>query len=263
MRNLFSLEFTPDVSSFRGMIKGLFLTSLLCSFITLAYAEDEVDDHQEPLWSPSVGDSWTYKVSVEVAKSTTLPPGIPGQKIEELEGKVRATYEQTAVYHGFLPLSEGGPKAHAFYFSNGEQLEEIQYMLIEKNAVKALGSKQEGKNPKRVISLSKPIPIIDYGWKGGEAFPVVMDQSIGGKKMRMTRWFRAIGWEDLETKAGNFKALHIQVTGMNGGLELKRGYWFAPGTGFIKEDKKYYLGDKMIMNQSRELIKIGNQQPAQ
>ena len=245
------------------MIKGLFLTSLLCSFITLAYAEDEVADHQEPLWSPSVGDSWTYKVSVEVAKSTTLPPGIPGQKIEELEGKVRATYEQTAVYRGFSPLSEDGPKAHAFYFSNGEQLEEIQYMLIEKNAVKALGSKQEGKNPKRVISLSKPIPIIDYGWKGGEAFPVVMDQSIGGKKMRMTRWFRAIGWEDLETKAGNFKALHIQVTGMNGGLELKRGYWFAPGTGFIKEDKKYYLGDKMIMNQSRELIKIGNQQPAQ
>jgi len=263
LRNPFSLELSPDVSRFWVMCKNLFLTSLLCCFMTLAYAEDEVADHQERLWSPSVGDSWTYKVSVEVAKSTTLPSGIPGQKIEELEGKVRATYEQTAVYRGFLPLSEDGPKAHAFYFSNGEQLEEIQYMLIEKNAVKALGSKQEGKNPKRVISLSKPIPIIESGWKGGEAFPVVMDQSIGGKKMRMTRWFRAIGWEDLETEAGNFKALHIQVTGMNGGLELKRGYWFAPGTGFVKEDKKYYLGDKMIMNQTRELIKTGKQKPAQ
>ena len=263
MRNVFSLELRPDVSSFRAMFKRLFLTSLLCSLISLAYAEDEVADHQESLWSPSVGDSWTYKVSVEVAKGTTLPAGIQGQKIEELEDKVRATYEQTAVYRGFLPLSEDGPKAHAFYFSNGEQLEEIQYMLIEKNAVKALGSKQEGKNPKRVINLSKPIPIIDYSWKGGEAFPVVMDQAIGGKKMRMTRWFRAIGWENLETKAGNFKALHIQVTGMNGGLELKRGYWFAPGTGFIKEDKKYYIGDKMIMNQMRELIKTGKQKPVQ
>ena len=245
------------------MIKGLFLTSLLCSFITLAYAEDEVADHQEPLWSPSVGDSWTYKVSVEVAKSTTLPPGIPGQKIEELEGKVRATYEQTAVYRGFSPLSEDGPKAHAFYFSNGEQLEEIQYMLIEKNAVQAMGSKQEGENPQKLISLSQPIPLVDGRWKGGESFPVALDQNVGGKLIRMSRNFRAIGWENLETKAGNFNALHIQVTGMNGGLELKRGYWFAPGTGFIKEDKKYYLGDKMIMNQSRELIKIGNQQPAQ
>ena len=50
---------------------------------------------------------------------------------------------------------------------------------------------------------------------------------------------------------------------MNGGLELKRGYWFAPGTGFIKEDKKYYIGDKMIMNQTRELIKTGKQKPVQ
>ena len=67
------------------MFKRLFLTSLLYSFVTLAYAEDEWTDHQEPLWSPSVGDSWTYQVSVEVAKNTTLPSGIPGQKIEELE----------------------------------------------------------------------------------------------------------------------------------------------------------------------------------
>ena len=263
MRNVFSLELRPDVSSFQIMIKNLFLTSLACSFIIVAHADDELADQQEPLWSPSVGDTWTYKVTVTAAKDTKLPVGIPGQKIEELEGKVRATYEQTAVYHGFLPLSKNGPKAHAFYFSNGEQLEEIQYMLIEKNAVQAMGSKQEGENPQKLISLSQPIPLVDGRWKGGESFPVALDQKVGGKLIRMSRNFRAIGWENLDTKAGNFNALHIQVTGMNGGLELKRGYWFAPGTGFIKEDKKYYIGDKMIMNQMRELIKTGKQKPVQ
>jgi len=90
-----------------------------------------------------------------------------------------------------------------------------------------------------------------------------MDQNVDGKQIRMTRMFRAIGWEQLETDAGNYKALHVQVTGMNGGLELKRGYWFAPGTGFVKEDKKYYLGDKMIMSQTRELIKTGNKKTEQ
>lgn len=93
MRNVFSLELRPDVSSFQIMIKNLFLTSLACSFIIVAHADDELADQQEPLWSPSVGDTWTYKVAVTAAKDTKLPVGIPGQKIEELEGKVRATYE--------------------------------------------------------------------------------------------------------------------------------------------------------------------------
>ena len=32
---------------------------------------------------------------------------------------------------------------------------------------------------------------------------------------------------------------------------------------FIKEDKKYYIGDKMILNQTRELTKTGKQKPVQ
>ena len=97
MRNVFSLELRPDVSSFRAMFKRLFLTSLLCSLISLAYAEDEVADHQESLWSPSVGDSWTYKVSVEVAKGTTLPAGIQGQKIAKRASAVWAMKRRSTI----------------------------------------------------------------------------------------------------------------------------------------------------------------------
>lgn len=244
----------------------MFKYSLIVAFIfsvqTLVHAEDKLEK-EDVLWNPSLGDTWTYKIVMEVAKEASIPLDIEGQIIEELEGKKRATYYQTAEYQGFLPVSDGGSKAHAFYFSNGKQLEEIQYMLIEKNTVKAVGSKQEGKSPQKLISLNQPIPLVVGSWKGGESFPVMMNQNAGGKKIRMTRMFRSIGWEQLETDAGNFKALHVQVTGMNAGLELKRGYWFAPKIGFIKEDKKYYLGDKMIMRQTRELVKIGKDKPDQ
>ena len=77
---------------------------------------------------------------------------------------------------------------------------------------------------------------------------------MGDKTLRMTRQFRAVGWENVETQAGTYNAMYVQVVGMNGGLEIKRGYWFVPGTGFIKEVKKYYVGDKLVMTQTKQLI---------
>ncbi len=241
---------------------NILIATLFLSLQIMGHAEDEPKKN-EAFWSPSLGDTWTYKIVMEVAKETSIPSDIEGQIIEELEGKIRSTHYQTLVYRGFLPISDKGPKADAFYFSNGKQLEEIQYMQIKEDKVNAVGSKKEGKKPEKLISLNKPIPLVVGSWKGGESFPVMMEQAVKGNKIRMSRMFRAIGWEQVETEAGDFKALHVQVTGMNGGLELKRGYWFAPGTGFIKEDKKYYLGDKMIMRQTRELVKTAKAQTNQ
>ena len=245
------------------MIKHQLLPLLFVCLVAGLDAQDKIADAKKPLWKPSVGEFWTYEVAIEVPEDAKLPEKVAGQKIEEVDGKIRASFEQTAVYRGLLPLSDEGPKAHAFYFSNGDQLEEIQYMAIEDNSVKAIASKQEGEKPGKVISLSAPIPVIDAAWKGGESFPVIMNQKVGEKNLRMTRQFRAIGWEDVDTEAGSYRAMHVQVVGMNGALEIKRGYWFAPETGFIKEVKKYYLGDTMIMKQTRELKKTGIEKPAE
>ena len=117
------------------MIKYFLISLFVCSLNTVICADDEPEKN-EVFWSPSLGDTWTYKIVVEVAKETSIPTDVEGQKVEKLEGKIRATYLQTAEYRGFLPISEDGKKAHAFYFSNGKQLEEIQYMLIQQNAVK-------------------------------------------------------------------------------------------------------------------------------
>jgi hypothetical protein len=210
----------------------------------------------KPIWRPAVGDSWTYRVVVEVQEGTELPVGVDGQKVEKLDGKVRATYTQTNVYHGLKPMQKGGPKVHAFYVSNGDQLEEIEYMHILDDAVEAVGSKQEGESPQEVMPLSKAIPLVRAEWKGGEAFPFIMDHVVGKQKVRMVRKFKVLGWETLETDAGKFKALHVQVTGLNGPMEIKRSYWFAPDIGFIKEVKKYYLGDKIVFTQTRVLERM-------
>ena len=236
------------------MTRGKNMVWLLAVLTTTVFADDPGADNGKPLWEPKVGDSWTYNVTLEVPEGTRLPMAVAGQKIEELDGKLRASHDQVAVYEGLATISEDGRKAHAFHFSNGDQLEEIQYMLIEGDIIQALGSKQEGENPRKAVLLNTPIPIVDAKWKGGEAFPLIMDQKMGDKTLRMTRQFRAVGWENVETQAGTYNAMYVQVVGMNGGLEIKRGYWFAPGTGFIKEVKKYYVGDKLVMTQTKQLI---------
>lgn len=238
-------------------MKSFLTACLVFSSVLYSGAEGENGGELKALWKPVVGDSWTYRVVVEVQEGSELPEGVDGQKVEKLDGKVRATYTQTNVYQGLKLMKEDLPKAHAFYVSAGKQLMEIEYMNITKNTLEAAGSKKEGKEPKDVIPLSKSIPLIHSGWKGGEAFPFMMDVVVGKQKVRMVRKFKVLGWETLETKAGKFKALHVQVTGLNGPMEIKRSYWFTPQTGFIKEVKKYYLGDKTVFTQTRVLEKLG------
>lgn len=235
-------------------MKPLHLFSVIALLATAVTAGAQDDP---PIWKPVAGDSWTYKVVVEVQEGTELPAGVQGQKLEKVDGKVRASYQQTSVYRGLKKMTDQSEEAHAFYVSNGQQLEEIEYMNITHDAVEALGSKQEGKNPKDVMPLSKAIPLVRSEWKGGEAFPFIMDTVVGEQRIRLVRKFKVLGWETLETGAGKFKALHVQVTGLNGPMEIKRSYWFAPGVGFIKEVKKYYIGDKTVFTQTRVLEKTG------
>jgi len=238
-------------------MKPLLSVILVLSSAIFLHAEGENGDGAKPIWKPVVGDTWTYKVVVEVLEGTGLPDGIEGQKVEKVDGKVRATYTQTHVYQGIKTIKKGSPEAHAFYVSNGKQLEEIEYMKITGGAVEAVGSKKEGKTPEAGVPLSKAIPLVRSNWKGGEAFPFMMDAVVSGQKIRLVRKFKVLGWETLETEAGKFKALHVQVTGLNGPMEIKRSYWFTPGKGFIKEAKKYYLADKTVFTQTRVLVKMG------
>ena len=236
------------------MIKLKSLT-LLAVFLTQCLTSLLADTESQSIWTPQKGDSWTYQVVVDVKEGSELPADVANQRIEKLDGKLRAFYTQTSVYKGVMEMKEGGAKAHAFYVSNGDVLEQIEYLDIEKTTISARGVKQEGKTPKPVMVLSKSIPLVSLDWKGGEAFPFMMNHVVGDKKVRLVRKFKVLGWETLETKAGKFKALHVQVTGMNGPVELKRSYWFTPRVGFIKEVKKYYLGDEVFFTQRRVLEK--------
>ena len=210
--------------------------------------------NSKAIWQPSAGDSWVYQVVIETPHRAEISDLVEGEKIEKLESKVHVEAHQlTSVYQGLMPTKKDGPKAHTFHVFKGKQLMEIEYMAITDTIVSVLGAKQEGETPKGAILLSKPVPLVRSEWMGGETF------ALGDSEETMQSHFvrhKVIGWETVETEAGTFEALHIQVNGMSDTMEIKHSYWFSPEYGFIKQVKKYYRGDKTISTQTKVLEKM-------
>jgi len=210
--------------------------------------------NSKAIWQPSAGDSWVYQVVIETPHRAEISDLVEGEKIEKLESKVHVEAHQlTSVYQGLMPTKKDGPKAHTFHVFKGKQLMEIEYMVITDTIVSVLGAKQEGETPKGAILLSKPVPLVRSEWMGGETF------ALGDSEETMQSHFvrhKVIGWETVETEAGTFEALHIQVNGMSDTMEIKHSYWFSPEYGFIKQVKKYYRGDKTISTQTKVLEKM-------
>tara|TARA_B110000914_G_scaffold215827_1_gene220121 strand:- start:53 stop:277 length:225 start_codon:yes stop_codon:yes gene_type:complete len=73
-------------------MKPLLSVLLVLSSAISLNAEGEDIDGAKTIWKPVVGDTWTYKVVVEVLEGTGLPEGVEGQKVEKIDGKIRATY---------------------------------------------------------------------------------------------------------------------------------------------------------------------------
>jgi hypothetical protein len=236
-------------------MKFMLLALLNISLLAPLGAIDKPAAEGEALWQPEVGEFWVYEVVLELPKESKL------SKLEQFDDKREVTYRETSVYQGLLPMEQDGAKAHVFHVSNGEQLVEIQYVEIRNDAIEMLGSKKEGKSPKNAVMMGKPIPLMLAEWKGGEAFAFEMGQPVAGGTLRHKKQFRVLGWEDVETKAGKFKAMHVQIIGQSGPVETKASYWFAPGTGFIKEVSKSYIAEKVIFTEAKELVQTGKQEP--
>lgn len=221
----------------------------------------DVKDADDSIWKPIVGDSNIYKVVVEVPRERQIMHNYIGQRTEVLEQKVRATYIQASVYRGLKSVTNGSGDAHVFDILNGGELEEVQYMGIDHDVIHMIGSKKEGESPRPLVQLSEPMPLVRLDWEAGDVLPFSMHHEVAGKKVPYTRQFRILGWEQVETEAGSFRTMHVQVVGESGPIQIRRDYWFAPGTGFIKDVKKYFSADSVIYDEpiyreAKELLKI-------
>lgn len=232
------------------------LTSLFVfSLAATAGAIEKPGAEAGVLWKPEVGDSWVYEVTLELPTESKI------SKLEQFDDKRQVSYKETSVYQGLMPVEKDGPEAHVFHVLSGAELMEIQYVAIDDNGVSMVGSKKEGKKPGNLIKMGKPIPLMHPDWKGGEAFAFEIGQPVQGGTIQHKKQFRVLGWETLEIKAGKFKAMHVQILGKSGPMETKSSYWFAPGTGFIKEVNKSYIGEKVIYTEVKELEQTGKQEP--
>ena len=218
-------------------------------------AIDKPAGESEALWKPEVGDFWVHQVVIDLPKDTTI------SKLEQFDDKRQVTHLETSIYRGLTPVGEDGVQAHAFHVLQNKQLQEIEYVAIDDDSIGMLGSKKEGKTPGNLVMMGKPIPLMSSDWMGGESFAFEIGQPVEGGKINHKKQFRVLGWETVETKAGKFKAMHVQINGKSGPMETKTSYWFAPGTGFIKEVNKSYIAEKVIYTETKILEKIGKQEP--
>ena len=231
------------------------LVNLLILFLLApVYADDNAANAGKALWKPEVGDFWVFEVVIDLPKDTKI------SKLEQFDDKRQVTYKETSVYRGLVPKIKEGVEVHAFDVLQGDELQEIEYVTIEDDAIEVVGSKKEGKTPKNAIIMGKPILLMSADWKGGESFAFEIGQPVAGGKISHKKQFRILGWETVETKAGTFKAMHVQIMGKSGPMETNSNYWFAPGTGFIKEVNKSYIAEKVIYTETKVLEQTGKQE---
>ena len=80
-----------------------------------------------------------------------------------------------------------------------------------------VGAKTEGKTPKKAIIMGRPIPLMRSDWKGGESFAFEIGQPVAGGKDKLIKSSSGcLGWETVETKAGTFKAMQVQIMSKSG-----------------------------------------------
>ena len=243
-------------------MKFTLLVLLTFSLVAPVCAIDKPAGESEVLWKPEVGDFWVYEVVADLPKDTHISIS------EQFGNKRQATYKETSVYRGLdtsfyrglVPTKKNGIDIHAFHVFHGDLLDEIQYLSIHDDAIDMVGAKTEGKTPKKVIMMGRPIPLMRSDWKGGESFAFEIGQPVAGGKINHKKQFRVLGWETVETKAGTFKAMQVQMMSKSGQLEIMTSYWFAPGTGFIKEVNKSYIAEKLIYTETKVLEQTGKQE---
>ncbi len=225
-----------------------FIALVSCFSLASSAVADEA-----PLLSLSKGDRWEYLVTVEAPHGAKMPGGSDVSVKKTADG-VRATFKKARVYLGKVKPEEDGEEFDTFQMVRAGKIVEFEFSDYRKDAIYALGSKDATKKDSKVVLLGKPLLVYSAANKPGDQWEI---KSGGkGKVPAFTRKFRIFGEEEVRVPAGTFQAVRVVMTGQSGPTEIKRTFWFAKGTGFVKEEKTYYSANKRLIHQVMELTKM-------
>jgi len=207
------------------MKKLIFLGLLFVFLPAMVFAQEKVDS---PIWN--VGDKWNFTGdgNIEVIKA-------------DQNGYIVKFSDKNCVF----------------------ERQECSAILFEKSTLNRMNVVDGDKRKKYTMGLRK---IMDFPLSSGKqwkyAYSAIAFSAAAVRQLSYdySENYTVLGWEDVEVKAGKFKALKLEykrlVTGASGGWgsvgeEIKNQYWYCPGVKYFVKcqyDKDWMKGEKEIFN---------------
>ncbi len=191
-----------------------------------------------PILPLNAGDTWKYKVNVEV------PPGVTS----EGAAAVDIEQEKTRVFKGKVFVAEGLPEVDAFDVTVPGQAVERELVEIHEDRILMRGSTQPEVPGAKPLWLDPPVPFVTAGLRAGQTLA-----SLGVQEGARKRGLKVVAREKVKVPAGEYDAIRLLMTGNDGQFEVRRTTWFVPRVGIVKEEKARYAEDKLLFRETTEL----------
>lgn len=205
-------------------MKKMFLVCLVVFFPAMVFAQEKIE---APVWN--AGDKWVFTGdgSIEVVKAD--------------------------------------PSGFILKFSDGKCLFESQAynsIFFQKPSLNRTKFLEGGKENKYTRAYKKlfDFPIgVGKQWKDAYSTKAIMGQFAGRNTFDYIEYFSALGWEDVQIRAGKFKALKLEykrkqtgsTSGWGDGDEIINRYWYSPEAKYFVKceyDKDWMKGLKEMFN---------------
>lgn len=191
-----------------------------------------------PILPLRVGDSWRYKVKVEV------PPGVTSEGAAAVE----IEQDKTRVFKGKVFVAEGLPEVDAFDVTVAGQPVERELVEIHDDRILMRGSTQPEVPGAEPLWLDPPVPFVTAGLRAGQTLA-----SLGVQEGARKRGLKVVAREKVTVPAGEYDAIRLLMTGNDGQFEVRRTTWFVPRVGIVKEEKARYAKDTLLFRETTEL----------
>lgn len=205
----------------------------------------ELKKRDIPILPMSVGDQWTYSVTLQLPKD-----------VQVKESPMLATsFERKRTYIGKVKPRGMEVETDCFEIEAPGSPIEREFIEFDEEQVKMRGSEIVGHQDSLPVWLEPAVLLVRAGVVGGESMPPIQfkDPSSGTV---ITRYIQIIGREKVVAAGRDFSTIRILMSGKDGDvnpIELRRIIWFAPHFGIVKEEKLRYLNDELLMKETVEL----------
>jgi len=188
-----------------------------------------------------------------------LPAMVSAQ--EKIEAPVWNVGDKwTSTGDGIIEVVKADQSGYVLKFSGSNCLFESQgcnTILLEKSTRNRIHVVEGDKPKKYTMGLRK---ILDFPLSSGKQWKYAYSARVMGSMQQVyadySENYRVLGWEDIEVRAGKFKALKLEYTrGGTGPMtkieDIKHLYWYSPDAKYFVKcqyDKDWMKGQKEVFD---------------